>query len=214
MHPSAAFHGGAARALVLARRYPFATLSVAVGGRVETVQAPIIPVIGAGGEVVAFEGHLARANRVFAALQEAGGEAAGTAVFSGPSAYISPSSYASKPTGKVVPTWNYLAAEAHGRMALKDSAEETWAIVERQTDVFEAGEAEPWAMSDGDADYMARLTAAIAGVRLEVERLEATEKLSQNKAEADRHGVIAALKQRQDENSRALAAHMSELERG
>lgn len=214
MHPSAAFHGGADRALELARRYPFATLAVVAGGRVETVQTPLIPVLGEGGRVVAFEGHLARANRAFELLCEGREKTRGCAVFSGPCAYISPSSYASKANGKVLPTWNYLAAEAQGVVRLLDGVEETRAVVERQAAVFEAGEPHPWAMSDGDADYMDRLIRAIAAVRLEVQRFEATVKLSQNKAEDDRRGVIAALERRQDENSRALAAHMSELERG
>jgi len=214
MHPGAAFHGGPLRALALARRHPFATLTVAAAGRVETVQAPLIPVIGADGEATAFEGHFARANRVFSALRNEGGAVFGAAVFSGPHAYISPSWYASTPQGKRVPTWNYVAAEAHGRVELIEDAGATWAILQRQTAEFEGREDEPWSLSDGDPTYMDRLMGAIAGVRLKVDRFEATEKLSQNKAEADRHGVISELSRREDKDSRALAACMIELEKG
>ena len=214
MHPSPAFQSGSDRAFALARAYPFAMLAVAVDGRVETVQTPLIAAAGRDGRASAFEGHLARANRVYAALRDQGGHAAGTAVFCGPQAYVSPSSYASKPQGRVVPTWNYVAAEAQGRVTLIEDAEASWAILERQTAHFEAGEAAPWSLADGDAAYMSRLVGAIAGVRLEIERFEATEKLSQNKDKADRQGVIAALSRREDHDSRALAARMIELEKG
>ena len=214
MHPSAAFHAGADRALELARRHPFATLAIAAGAGVEAVQTPLIPVVGPDGELRAFEGHLARANRVYAALAGAGGEAVATAVFCGPDAYISPSWYASKPQGRVVPTWNYVSAEASGRTHLIEAVDETFAILERQTAHFEAGEPEPWALEDGEPAYMDRLVTAIAGLRLEIDRFEATEKLSQNKADRDRAGVIAALSRRDDDKSRALAAHMIELEKG
>jgi transcriptional regulator len=213
MHPSAAFHAGADRALELARRHPFATLAIAGGSGVETVQTPLIPVFGRNGDVCAFEGHLARANRVYDALADAGGEAVATAVFCGPDAYISPSWYASKPQGRVVPTWNYVSVEASGRARLIETVEETFAILQRQTAHFEAGEPEPWALEDGDPAYMDRLVTAIAGIRLEIDRFEATEKLSQNKADRDRAGVMAGLSRRDDDKSRALAAHMIELEK-
>jgi transcriptional regulator len=45
-------------------------------------------------------------------------------------------------------------------------------------------------MSPGRFDAMVR---AIVGARLTIERLEGVTKLSQNKSEADRAGVIAAL---------------------
>ncbi|MCB1376518.1 MAG: FMN-binding negative transcriptional regulator, partial [Rhodobacteraceae bacterium] len=56
-------------------------------------------------------GHLARANPQWRApiLGDA------VAIFTGPDAYVTPSWYATKSeTGKVVPTWNYVAVHLHG----------------------------------------------------------------------------------------------------
>src|SRR5919205_3882685 len=57
-------------------------------------------------------GHVARAN-----AQWRVGEVAALAIFRGPDAYISPAWYETKrETGEVVPTWNYVAVHAHGRV--------------------------------------------------------------------------------------------------
>ena len=64
-------------------------------------------------------GHLARPNPQ---ARGAAGEA--LAIFLGPEAYISPSWYATKrETGKVVPTWNYIAMHAYGRAEFFDDPE-------------------------------------------------------------------------------------------
>lgn len=214
MHPGAAFHATAERALELARRHPFAVLSLAAGGGVTALQTPLIPVLDGTGAVIAFEGHAARANRAMAALQTSGGAAAGLAVFSGPDAYIPPSAYASRPGGRVAPTWNYLSVEAEGVVALIEDREQTLAILERQAGAFEGGEDDPWSLDEASPDYLDRLTVAIAGLRLDVERFEATAKLGQTTGRADFESVIQALSRRSDENSRAIAAEMTELRKG
>lgn len=214
MHPSRAFSGGPDAALRLAHAHPFAAITVWDGGGLAAVQAPLIPVLAPDGAVMAFEGHIARAGRVYHALAGRGAAPA-LAVFSGPDAYVSPSSYPSKADGgRVVPTWNYVAAEAGGDMALIDDHGETLAVVKRQTAHFEAGQDDPWSVEDAPADYIASLLRGIAGVRLTVTRFEATEKLSQNKAGADFKGVVAALDARGEPGARGVAARMRELERG
>ncbi len=66
-------------------------------------------------------GHVARASPVW---KEARAEREALAIFLGPDAYITPSWYATKAaTGKVVPTWNYLAVHARGPLAFFDDAE-------------------------------------------------------------------------------------------
>jgi transcriptional regulator len=51
----------------------------------------------------------------------------------------------------------------------------------------------PWTRAKMSPGRFEAMTRAIVGVRLTVERLEGTSKLSQNKSEADRGRVIAAL---------------------
>jgi transcriptional regulator len=214
MHPSQVFKAKQDDALAIADAFPFATINAWDGAELVCVQAPLAPVKDEAGELVAFEGHIARANRFALQLMD-GREVQATAMFSGPDAYVSPSSYASKQLhGRVVPTWNYIGAEAHGRLRLIEDADETLAILGRQTDLFEQKKPAPWSLEDADPDYLARLTRAIIGLRLEITGLEATVKLSQDKADEDFQGVINGLIAQGDDKSRAVAARMSELERG
>src|SRR3984957_18140921 len=63
-------------------------------------------------------GHVARGNPQW---RRSARDAEGLAMFQGPDAYITPSWYATKrATGKVVPTWNYVAVHAYGRVEFID----------------------------------------------------------------------------------------------
>ena len=51
----------------------------------------------------------------------------GLAIFQGPDAYITPSWYAAKQTtGKVVPTWNYVAVHASGPVTFFEHPTDCW----------------------------------------------------------------------------------------
>ena len=67
-------------------------------------------------------GHLARANP-----QGRHPVDDGLAIFQGPDAYITPSWYAAKQTtGKVVPTWNYVAVHASGPVTFFEHPADCW----------------------------------------------------------------------------------------
>jgi transcriptional regulator len=116
-------------------------------------------------------------------------------VFQGPQAYVTPSWYPSKAGhGKAVPTWNYAMVQAHGRLrAIEDPA---WleAFVTRLTGRHEAGRTPPWRVSDAPADFLASMLGGIVGIEIEVTRLEGKFKLSQNRPDEDRAGVVAGLR--------------------
>src|SRR5262249_45818165 len=77
------------------------------------------------------------------------------AMFLGPNAYISPAWYATKrQTGKVVPTWNYVAIHAYGEVRFFDDAERLLRIVTRLTETHEAGRPEPWAGGDAPPEVI------------------------------------------------------------
>ncbi len=57
----------------------------------------------------------------------------------------------------------------------------------------EATMSEPWAVDDAPADFIARMLRAIVGIELEVTRVEAKRKLSQNRSAEDVAGVVAGL---------------------
>jgi transcriptional regulator len=135
-------------------------------------------------------GHLARGNRQ--GRQEVDGEA--LAIFLGPDAYVTPSYYATKrETGKVVPTWNYVAIHAYGKLAFFDDAERLLALVTRLTRRHEAGRAAPWKVSDAPADYLRGQLKGIIGFAMPIARLEGKWKMSQNRPAEDRAGVADGL---------------------
>lgn len=154
------------------------------------------------------QGHVAGVNP-----QHGAGETQAVAIFQPAQAYVSPAYYPSKAEhGRVVPTWNYEALHVHGR--LRWSRDPVWlrAHLERLTARFEAGRAAPWALADAPADYLERLIRGIAGAELVIERVEGLRKLSQNKGDPDRLGVIEGLSASADLDDRGVAAAMRALE--
>jgi transcriptional regulator len=136
-------------------------------------------------------GHLARANPQ---VRTGGTPRPCVALFLGPQAYVSPSAYATKAeTGRVVPTWNYVEVHVHGTFRLTDDAPTTLGVVTDLTDAHEADRPEPWKVADAPVGYVDGLARGIVAFEIAVARVEAKAKLSQNKSEADRHGVIADL---------------------
>ena len=134
-------------------------------------------------------GHLARPN---AQARGAIGEA--LAIFQGPEAYITPSWYATKrATGKVVPTWNYVAIHAYGTLELFSDRERLRGIVTRLTNRHESTRASPWAVNDAPADFIDGMLNGIVGFALPITRLEGKWKMSQNRPAEDRTGVVAGL---------------------
>lgn len=156
------------------------------------------------------EGHLARGNRQW--IDSDLGLPA-VAQFMGADAYVSPSWYASKREhGRVVPTWNYSVVCVRGRLEIFDDPAELRDQVTRLTDRFERRFDAPWQVGDAPEDYLARQIKGIVGVRLHVESIEGKAKLSQNRPEADRTGVAAALESSPREQDRQVAARMKARE--
>lgn len=146
------------------------------------------------GEFGTLTGHLAKAN-----LQAKGADARveALAIFQGPEAYITPNWYATKQeTGKVVPTWNYVAVHAYGPITYHDDAEWLRDLVSRLTDVHEASNAAPWALSDAPEPFIQSQLKGIIGFEIPISRLEGKWKLSQNRPAADKEGVMSGLEAR------------------
>jgi transcriptional regulator len=137
-------------------------------------------------------GHIARTNPQW--RRPAAGVQA-LAMFLGPNAYISPAWYATKQqTGKVVPTWNYVAIHAYGEVRFFDDAERLLRLVTRLTETHEAGRPQPWAVSDAPAAYIQTMLKGIVGFELPIARLEGKWKMSQNRPAQDRAGAIEGLR--------------------
>ena len=135
--------------------------------------------------------HVARANPVW--RDPGPGEA--LVVFQGAQGYVSPGWYPSKAEhGKVVPTWNYMIAQARGRFRAIEDRDWLRALVRRLTDHHEASRSQPWRIDDAPESYLAAMLEGIVGVEIEITELEGKWKLSQNRSAADRAGVIDGLR--------------------
>jgi len=136
-------------------------------------------------------GHFARANEHWRIL-DPGAES--LAIFLATEGYVSPSWYATKAeTGRVVPTWNYEAVHAYGRLEIIQEPEALLPIVTRLTRRHEEPREHPWHVSDAPTDYIASQLKGIVGVVMRISRLEGKRKLSQNKSKEDQLGVTVGL---------------------
>ena len=187
-------------ALMAAR--PLATLVTRSG---DGFSADHIPLIydATQGEHGLLRGHVARANPLW---HEAAGHDV-LAVFSGPQIYITPSWYPSKvATAKVVPTWNYCVVHACGPLRAIEDAAWLHGLVDTLTSLHESPRAHPWHVSDAPDDYVQQMLRAIVGIEIPLTALVGKWKVTQNRSEADRLGVVAGLTGEAGENAAAMAA--------
>jgi transcriptional regulator len=144
-----------------------------------------------GSEFGVLKCHISRANtqwRDFVPTVDA------LAIFAGHQHYITPNWYpGTKTHGKEVPTWNYVVVHAYG--PLKVIQDEQWLLtnVEKLTNIHEAGSPVPWNVSDAPADFIKSQLKGIVGLELKIKRLEGKWKVSQNRTEEERKGVIEGL---------------------
>ena len=147
-----------------------------------------------GGPLGVLYAHVARANPVWQNVTN-GDDV--LVVFQAGDAYVSPNWYPSKKEfHRQVPTWNYMVAHAHGRIAVHDDARMVRGIVARLTSTHEAIEPNPWKMSDSPREFIDAMVKAVVGIEIHITRLIGKSKLSQNKEVRDILGAGQALKAR------------------
>jgi transcriptional regulator len=166
-------------------RYSFALLVSGSGADLAANHLPLLLERDSGphGTLV---GHMARANPQW---RSASGQPV-LVVFSGPHAYISPTWYAAE---QVVPTWNYVAVHAHGRLELIEDEVATLEVLQRTVKRYEATQPQPWQLAEQPPEFIAGLARQIVAFRVPIERLEGKWKLNQNHPAERRERVIAAL---------------------
>ena len=167
----------------------------------------------AAGEHGALYGHVARNNDQW--RKPALGES--LAIVRGPDAYVSPSWYAAKAEhGRVVPTWNYVTAHVYGRLVVHDDPAWVEGVVRRLTAKHEAarlaspGQRLPWSVDDAPRAFIEGQLRAIVGLELQITRIEAKAKLSQNRPVTDVPGIVAGLAARGDDRSAMAVAKANE----
>jgi transcriptional regulator len=163
----------------------------------------LLPVVWDGDRLLL---HLARANPHWRSIGE---DSPALAVVTGPQAYVSAAWYASKVEhGRVVPTWNYSAVQFVGRASVRTDPEWLLEAVSRLTETHEAPRDAPWSVTDAPEGFIAKTLRGIVGVEFRIEKVEAKAKLSQNRSEADRSGVVSGLRQEGGSRGAAVADAM------
>ncbi|TZG26317.1 FMN-binding negative transcriptional regulator [Sphingomonas montanisoli] len=199
MHPAKSFAWDDVSAMAaFARDIAFAHLCVAGPDGPIVAHAPLL--VAEDGSVLV---HLSRGNRILRHLDGA----TIVASIAAHDFYVSPDWYEAKDS---VPTWDYVAVEIEGTARLLDQAE----LVAQLDGLSAEHEARlapkpAWTrdkMPEGRFDAM---LSGISGFSIDAPTWRGTRKLSQNRAAADRAGVIAAL-----ETTRPDLAALVAQERG
>ena len=137
-------------------------------------------------------GHVSRANVQW---RETDHEAEALVIFLGLDTYVTPNWYPAKQeTGRVVPTWNYAAIHAYGRVTFFEDSERLRTVVTELTRKHESAFPAPWQVTDAPAVYLDSQLKAIVGFELPIARLEGKQKFNQNRSVEDRLGVMEGLR--------------------
>jgi len=188
----------------LMRAHPFAVLVTTGADGLIATHLPTVLKVDDANPLGRIECHVARPNPQW---KSATPDVDALMIFQGVEAYIRPGWYPSKAEhGKAVPTWNYAAVHAYGRLrVIQDQA---WLLghVAELSDQQEAPFEARWATSDAPESYMAVMARGIVGLELAITRLEGKVKMSQNRPPADREGVVRGLGERADGDDAQAAA--------
>jgi transcriptional regulator len=186
--------------LAYMRAYSFAALASAGPGGLMATHLPFV--VEQEGSRITLLAHMAKANpqwRDFGAGTEA------LVIFMQPHAYIPPRLYDSRQN---VPTWNYVAVHAYGRPVL---IEERAAKIELQQKLirqYDPGYLEQ--MAELPDSYLDARLAAIVSFSLDVTRIDARYKLSQDKNPAERERIARELEASGDSVAAETAGLMRE----
>ena len=188
------------------REYSFGTLIISDGEGLEANHIPFYLSSSSDDTQAQLQCHLARSNPTWQRIQSG---AHILVVFQGPNAYVSPSWYVTKAeSGRVVPTWNYLAVHVQGTArVIQDSA---WLRqhLGQLTERHESNLPDPWSVDDAPTEFIDRLEKAIVGIEISIDVMTGKLKASQNQPESNRQGVRSALIAKSDSTSQAMAELM------
>jgi transcriptional regulator len=204
-NPDYAMNADDVRALIEAN--PWATMVSATENGVVVSHYPVLLEPSDDGELVLVS-HVGRPDEQAHGL----GASELAVVFYGPSGYVSPSWYG---VDRAVPTWNFATVHAYGVPEIL-SDDENLAVLERLVDHFEDRLPEPFRLriSAENAAYAERIVHGTVGFRLRVTRVEAKEKMSQDKPAEVIERITTALDAPGPYSNPALAERMRRVRAG
>lgn len=183
--------------------YSFALVVTTSDSGVEMVHIPTV-LDCSHGDYGCLHFHVAKQNlmwKLFDGVHEA------TAVFTGPHAYISPDWYEAEGH---VPTWNYMAVHATGAPTVVRDADKTDHLDELAAqEEAQLAPKEPWTSARLNPDMHRRMMGGIVGLTMPITHIQAKAKLSQNRTEADKVGILEGLRDRGGDLNAAVAEAMS-----
>lgn len=188
-----------AKIIEFLRQNEFATL-VTFDGEKPTASHLLMEVFEEG-ERLFVNGHMSRANPLWKTF-EMNNEV--LVIFQGAHTYISPTWY----NHVNVPTWNYQAVHIYGKVQIVEDRTETYQILKRLIDRHEA--ASHYKLESLPQDFVEKEIKGIVAFQIEVTRIEANYKLSQNRSDEDYQNIVAKLDAREDEMSHGVAEAMRE----
>jgi transcriptional regulator len=201
----------AAEAHALMRAHPFAILVTQGADGMTATHLPTVLKVDAASPLGRIECHVARPNSQWRTIAA---DADALMIFQGPNAYIRPGWYPSKAEhGKAVPTWNYAAVHAYGPLRVMSDKAWLLAHVGELSDQQEAPYEARWSIAEAPANYLDVMARGIVGLTLEITRLEGKVKMSQNRDQHDRAGVVHGLGDRGEVHDAETAALVDKLMR-
>ena len=142
-------------------------------------------------------GHMSRANSQWKSF----GEQEVLLIFQEAHTYISPRWY----NHVNVPTWNYMMVHVYGRVRAVEG-EELHSLLSQLVRSHEAGTS--YRLENLPEEFVQKEMKGVFGFALEVTRIDAGYKLSQNRNDEDHENIVHELEGRGDENSLGIAKEM------
>jgi transcriptional regulator len=178
------------------RQNGFAILISTVEGKPWATHVPLI--LSADGKKLS--GHLARGNKQWKAWNDTTDM---LAIFTGPHTYISSSWY----DHENVPTWNYIAVHVYGKIRTI-TGDELLEGLKALTNKYEHASVKPVTVEGMSESFLSKELLGIVGFEIEITRIEAAYKLSQNRDDKNYKEIISQLRKRPDEDSHHVADEM------
>lgn len=151
------------------------------------------------GEKLFVNGHMSRANSLWRTFES---NTEVLVMFQGPHTYISPTWY----NHVNVPTWNYQSIHVYGKPHLITEHDEAYSVLKRLIDRYEQNS--HYSMETLPQDFVMKEMKGIVAFQVEVVRIDANYKLSQNRNDEDYRSIVAHLEARTDELSHGVADAM------
>lgn len=189
------------KAFDLMTKYPFATIISVFGDTPTISQLPLTPI--RKGDQIQLIGHMAKANPHWKVMSQK----KITAIFHGPHTYVTPMWYAEND----VPTWNYANVHISGTVDLIEDTDGLIDCLKLLSKHSEKQWPSGWEFFIPDDLAGEILPRSIVGFKITIEDLNFKMKMSQNRSEKDRSGIMKGLSQRKDEQSHLVLKIMEDL---